>query len=191
MWDIQESDLDRSFLGQWEVTRVDDYLTPKAGTTSRSAIIRSKIDPEREVVKLYSYLPERYGLDSITVDGSYGLCGRVTERIKMENTKPNICFLYLHVIKAEDIPSRLKESGDIPGRYTLEGEAEIDDVVFNAQGNYTFPFTYYIKGEKNPVLWGLSLEIPIAKYNHYIRMRDIWYHDYEGAKIISSEDWRL
>ena len=184
MWNINESDLDKTFMGQWEITRVDDYLTQKSGTTVRNAVVRSRIDTKAGIIRLYSHLPTRYGLDPIVVDGSYGFCGRITERIKLSDTKPNISFLYLKVIKPEEMLSDMKKVAE--GMYTLEGKAEIDDVVFNAQGDYTFPVTYLIKGEKQLYLWGLSLEIPIGKYNHYVKMRDVWYHDYEGSKVIIS-----
>ncbi len=180
MWNICEEDLDKNFMGQWEITRVDDYLTQKSGTEPRDAILRSKV--EGNVIKLYSHLPSRYGLDPIIVDGSHGICGRITERIKIDDTKTNVNFLYLKVVKPKDIISSMKKVAE--GMWTITGEAEIDDVVFNAKGDYTFPFTYHLKGDKQPYLWGLSLEIPIEKYNHYIKMRDIWYNDYEGSKII-------
>ena len=183
---MQESDLDRTFMGQWEITRVDDYLTQKAGTSIRNTVIRSRVDLEKGVICLYSHLPTRYGLDPIVADGTYGICGKIVERIKIDSGKPNVSFLYLRVNKGEDILSSLKKVG--PGRYTLQGIAEIDDVVFNAQEDYTFPFTYYLKGEKQPYLWGVSIEIPIGKYNHYVKMRNVWYHDYEGSQVVTSED---
>jgi len=186
MWSIKETNLDRTFFGQWELTRVDDYLTEKAGTATRSAMVRSQIDHERGVIKFFSHLPHRYGLDPIIIDGSYGLCGRITERIRIDGSSHNITFLYLRLIKANEILEKITKD-DVDNR-TISGTAEVDDVVFNANNEYTFDCTYYLKGQKQPLMWGISLEMPIAKFNHYVKMRDVWYKDYDGAKGITSED---
>lgn len=184
MWEIDETNLDRTFLGQWEITRVDDYLTEKAGTVTRTAVVRSVVDIKTNTINLYAHLPSRYGLDPIVVNGSFGLCGRITERIKVGESRLNINCLYLRLIKPDETLKNLKEIA--PKRYVLRGKAEFDDVVFNSQGKFSFSCVYYFRG-KQPYLWGLSLSIPIDKFNHYIKMRDIWYQDYDGSKIITAD----
>nr|QBK86266.1 MAG: hypothetical protein LCMAC102_00610 [Marseillevirus LCMAC102] len=185
IWKLKDQDLDNTFIGQWEVTCTDDYDTPKAGTSIRTAVVRSKVDLENEIVRLYSYLTPRFGVDNIPMDGSVGVYGKITERSRVGvDSITRTDFLWIQSISPSDIKYKIQNIDGEKDKYTLLSTAEFDDVVFNAIGEYTFPITYHLKGEKIPMLWGLSIEIPLQKFNHYIRMRNLWYRDYEGAKII-------
>ena len=189
IWEVNEATLDKHFIGQWQVTPLDDYKTPKAGKTAISATVRSKIDRDAGIVRMFSYIPQRHGITQIEMNGSIGICGKVTERMKTSETGfARVDFLFLRAIPAEDIihsliPIDVPEEGDW---FMLKGKAEIDDVVFNIRGEFTFDITYFVKDKRSPVLWGMVIDIPLAKYNHYIRMRDLWYRDYEGATVVGS-----
>ena len=107
IWNINESLLDKHFIGQWEITALDNYKTPKAGKSQTVAMVRSKVNMEcgdgRGMIRLYSYVPNRQGIGKIEMDGSIGICGTVTERVKMTDNFARVDFLFLRAIHPDDI----------------------------------------------------------------------------------------
>lgn len=185
--DIREKDLDKVFIGSWEITEIDDYKTPKSGKIPSNGVIRSKVNHKDGTITLYGRIHPRFGEQNVVMDGSVGIYSKITERALIaENTIGRVNFLWIKLITPDNVISFRKSSGE---GYILETEAEIDDVVFNGDGDYTFPAKYFINIiNKQPILTGLEINIPICKFNHYIHMRDLWYRDYKGSSVICSEN---
>lgn len=183
MWDIKESDLDKTFIGEWSITQLDSYSSQKSGTTVKNVVVRSKVDKNKNIITLYSYVAPYTKTDVIHMNGAVGLTGTIGERSKINNsTISKINTLYLHALTFTDIQKNIEKVDE--GKYIIKGTCEFDDVVFNSDGNYTFEVIYHIKGERCKLLYGISIEIPIDKFNHYVIMRDLWYRDYDGSKLI-------
>lgn len=182
---LTEEYLDKIFIGQWEITQIDDYKTPKAGKTQRISVVRSKVDSNKEVITLYSRLHPRYGEQNIMMDGSIGIYGKITERFFItEATITRVDFLWIKLVSPDKINS-LKEKIVDGKKYTIETQAEIDDIVFNGDEKYTFCAKYDIEViDKQHILTGLEITIPVEKFNHYVQMRDLWYRDYKGSSPI-------
>ena len=182
---LTEEDLDKVFIGQWEVTQIDDYRSPKAGKSQSSTVVRSKVDHTENTITLYSHIHSRYGEQDITMDGSVGIYGKITERFFISDaTVTRVDFLWIRLIHPDKINSSKKEI--VEGKkYIIETEAEIDDIVFNGDGKYVFPVKYYIDIiHKQSLLRGIEIIIPIDKFNHYVHMRNLWYRDYKGSDKI-------
>lgn len=179
--DVTENDLDKVFIGQCEIVQVDEYMSPKAGTTIKTAAVRSKIDTVKQTITLYGHIPERHGTGDISLMGDVGVNCKITERIRIEAGFTRAEFLWIRTIPPGKILENTEEVSD--GKYILESLAEIDDIVYNATGEYVFPFRYHIRG-RNRILRGFEITMPIATFNTYIQMRDIWYKDYTGSKKI-------
>lgn len=115
------------------------------------------------------------------MDGSTGFYGRISERAigSNEGELLRVDVLYIKLLDAESIRTGYQMTSD--GHKVWRAEAEIDDVVFNQDNTYNYPLYYFAKG-KSPRLAGMYTEIPIAHFNHYVHMRDLWYRDYKGAQ---------
>lgn len=179
LMNITESELDKFFIGEWEITQIDDYNSPKAGTAANSAIVRSKVDEKSQTVTLYGYIPERYGTTDISLTGDVGIHGKVTERIRIEAGFTRVDFLWFRAVSASKILETTEEVS--PGKYILKTFAEIDDIVYNSTGEYVYPVVYHLRG-RNKILRGFEMTIPYKAFNTYIQMRDVWYKDYCGSK---------
>ncbi len=180
---FSERDLDTHFIGQWIVHHIDDYGTVKAGSVSRNAVVRSIVDFDKGIIKLVAVLPDRYGVTDIIMDGSAGFVSKITERTS-SNEKNVLClvdFLYIKLLTAEDVIKNVQTTSD--GYKVWKTVAEFDDIVFNQDKTYSYPLYYFGKG-KNLRLVGMYTEIPLAHFNHYVRMRDLWYRDYQGSKAV-------
>ncbi len=178
---IKDRDLDETFIGQWEIVRADDYLTPKAGTSPVIAVVRSKKDLEAGVITFYSAIHPKFKNDPIPMDGSVGIMGRITERFEANPPIINrVEVIYLHCISGSEIPGKIEHKD---GNMIIKGTCEFDDIIYTQQ-DIPMDITYYIKGDKTRYLWGMELVIPIDMYNHYVRMRDLWYRDYKGCQQI-------
>lgn len=178
---IKDRDLDETFIGQWEIVRTDDYLTPKAGTAALTAVVRSKRELETGTITLYSVIHPKFKNDPIPMDGSVGIMGRITERF--EATPPalnRIEVMYLHCIPGPEIPGKIEKTSE--GELYIKGTCEFDDICCIKSS--PLDITYYIQGDKTRYLWGMELVIPIDMYNHYVKMRDLWYKDYRGCQAI-------
>ena len=180
--DIKDTDLDETFIGQWEIIRVDDYLSLKAGTVPVIAVVRSKKDLELGIITFYSTIHPKYKNDPIIMDGSMGIMGRITEKFEINPpTLSRVEVIYIHCITGSDILSRIERTKD--GDMFVRGTCEFDDIIFDSE-NIPMDITYYIKGDKTKYLWGVKLVIPIDRYNYYVKMRDLWYRDYKGCQPI-------
>lgn len=187
MWNIEESDFDTTYLAQWEITQLDHRLSQKAGTVSIHAVVRSVVNKNEGTITLYSFVPgcSKNSRDFIIMNGSVGLSGKIGEKSKLSSGTGRVNTIYLHSLSQEFIQhNQIKVGKD---KYQLSGTCEFDDVVYNAHDDYTFPVTYYIRGRKK-ILHGLSIVIPIDKFNNYVRMKNLWYIDYDGAKEISPHE---
>lgn len=175
MFKYNENDLDTHFIGQWDIHYVDDYGMIKAGTVSRSAVVRSLIDDSKGIIKLISIIPIKNGVSPIIIDGTTGFYGKISERaMGSKDELTRVDFLHIKILKASDISKYVVENG-----YKIwETTAEIDDIVFNGDNTYTYSFKYIGKGN---ILIGMIIDIPISHFNHYVHMRDLWYRDYKGA----------
>ena len=185
---ISGENLDTVFIGQWEITQIDDYKSPKAGKSSVHSVVRSKVkitDDRDGVITLYSKLHSRCGEQNIVMDGTVGLYSKITERFFIsEATATRVDFLWIKLIRPDQINS-LKETIEEGKKYIVCAEAEMDDIVFNGDNRYTFNVKYHIDVvDKQHLLSGLELEMPIKKFNHYVHMRNLWYRDYKGSEII-------
>lgn len=182
-----EQDLDTHFIGQWDIHNVDDYGTIKAGTHSRSAVVRSKINLEHGTITLVSILSTRYGVTDIIIDGSIGLYGKITERARSgdddNKTLVRAEFGCAQLLSSEKLREECHKTTD--GYRVWRGTFELDDIVFNMSGRYSYPMYYFAKGNH---LVGMQLEMPIKDFNHYVHMRDLWYRDYRGTKEIHPRD---
>jgi len=179
---VRENDLDETFIGEWEIMRTDDYLTHKAGTSPVISVVRSKKDLESGTVTFYSVIHHKFKNDPIPMDGSVGLMGRITERF--EATPPalsRIEVMYLHCISGAEIVERTEHIG---GETFIKGSCEFDDICWQNQERASMPITYYVRGDKTKYLWAMKIDIPIDMYNHYVKMRDLWYRDYRGCQAI-------
>lgn len=186
MWDIKDSDFDLTYIGQWDITLLDNYLSQKSGTQIKNAVVRSIVDREKGVITLYSHVPNFYNSNHIIMNGEHGICGKIGEKTKIGTTTVGkINTLYLYNISPDDVKHKVKTE---EGKYVLHGKCEFDDLVFNGNKEYIFDVTYYICGDKKPILHGMTIEIPIDKFNNYVKMRDIWYFEYEGSKSILPND---
>nr|QBK85999.1 MAG: hypothetical protein LCMAC101_05940 [Marseillevirus LCMAC101] len=175
-------DLDETFIGQWEIVRVDDYLTPKAGTAPIIAIVRSKKDLDLGIITFYSVIHQKFKNDPIPMDGSVGIMGRITERFEVNPPGLNrIEVIYLHCISGSDILEKIENKDE---DMIIKGTCEFDDICWQKEKYSSMDITYYIRGEKTRYLWGMELVIPIALYNNYVKMRDLWYRDYKGCQAI-------
>ena len=157
-----EKEIDTTYIGQWEVVQLDDYLTQKAGTRQRNIVTRSKVDRSSKTVHLYAYLPLREKEDHIVADGTVGLKGKITERHLVREKIVRTTTLWIHPLTSDQIKNNKKGN-------TIFGTCEFDDVVYNPNGKYTYPVKYILS---NKILRGLHIEIPIADFNNYIRMRN-------------------
>ena len=176
---IKDRDLDETFIGQWEIVRTDDYLTPKAGTAPIIAVVRSKKDLEEGVITFYSVIHPKFKNDPIPMDGSVGIMGRITERFEANPPALNrIEVMYLHCIGGVDIPEKIEHKD---GETIIRGTCEFDDICWQNKERAPLDITYYIQGGKTRYLCGMKLVIPIDIYNHYVKMRDLWYRDYKGC----------
>ena len=179
IWNISESALDNNFIGMWTITILDSFNTPKSGEATVSAVVRSKVLNDN--ILLYAYIPKKFDVNDIILDGSIGIYSKITEKINMGDNKGTIGFMFLYAIKSDEIVNkRIKYKNG----YTITYKGEIDDIVYNSQLDYTFEVIYYLEGIKNPVLRGLRIAIPIEKFNHYVNMRNLFYIEYTGAKSI-------
>jgi len=148
-------------------------------------VVRSRVNLKEGTITFYSQIHSRYGEQNIVMDGSVGIYGKVTERFFIsETTIARIDFLWIKLILPDKINTIKKEL--IEGKkYIIETEADIDDVVFNTDGEYTFHVKYHIDViNKQYLLKGLEIVVPIDKFNHYVHMRNLWYRDYKGSEII-------
>jgi hypothetical protein len=179
-----EKDFDYTFLGQWIIHNVDDYGSIKAGTVSRTCTVRSKVDFQNDCIILAAFVPERYGVENIIMDGSVGLYGKIVEKVITSNKEGQtiIDFLYIKYLKAENIQKDYVINEN--GFRVWQTKAEIDDLVFNKDENYTYPFYYIGTNTYSSKLVGMLIEIPINHFNHYVHMRELWYNDYKGSKEI-------
>lgn len=178
---IKDRDLDETFIGQWEIVRADDYLTPKAGTVPIITVVRSKKDLDAGVITFYSVIHPKFKNDPIPMDGSAGIMGRITERFESSPSSLNrIEVMYLHCISGSEILEKTEKFED---GYIIKGTGEFDDIVWQ-QEHSPIDIIYHIKGEKTKYLWGMEVSIPIDSYNNYVRMRDLWYRDYHGCQQI-------
>ncbi len=176
-----EKELDTHFIGELEIHHIDDYDTIKAGSTSKSAVVRSRLDFNRGVIKLVAVIPDKFGANHITMDGSSGFYGKISERaIGYNEELLSVTFLYIKLLSAESVSKGYQMTSD--GYKVWRAEAEIDDVVFNQDNTYSYPLYYFAKGKGSPRLAGMYTEIPIAHFNHYVHMRDLWYRDYRGSQ---------
>jgi len=176
-----EKDLDTHFLGQLIVHNVDDYGSIKAGTTSKVATVRSKVNFETGYITFVSLLSSRYGVTDIIMDGSVGLYGKITEKIIQKgDEKTSVDLFYLKHIQSDKISKNYYITSD--GYKVWEGLCEMDDVVFNGGGVYGYPVFYYGTNTNCSKLVGITIEIPIKHMNYYIHMRNLWYLDYKGCK---------
>lgn len=179
-----EDDLDTVFIGQLDLHHVDDYGSVKAGTHSRTAVVRSVVDRKVGVITLIVYLAERYGVTNVLMDGSHGIYGKISERClnnKGELTRADL--LYLRLLPAKTIA---KESIMTEDHLVWLGQAEIDDLVFDLEKKYVYDVYYFARkiGKGSPILSGLQIDIPIEDFNLYVKMRNLWFRDYQGSKII-------
>lgn len=91
----------------------------------------------------------------------------------------SVLVIFMEYISPQTILERTKNE-DV-GEF--EGLCEFDDVLFNLHGEYTFPVTYYTN-EKRKTLMGFEIDIPIEKFNTYVRLKDLWLRDYKGSGSI-------
>ncbi len=175
-----EKDLDTHFIGHLTLDHIDDYGHVKAGSVSISTTVRSIVDTERGIIKLIAHIPIRHGIDQFIMDGSTGLFGTITERmIYVNGDLIKIDALYIKLLSANEIQKLSHKTTD---GYTIwRTSIEFDDVLFNQDGQYSYPLYFFAKGSK---LIGLYVEIPIRHFNHYVHMRDLWFCEYKGAKKI-------
>jgi len=182
-----ESDFDKEFFGQLEVVQLDDYGTPKNGTTKIYYMVRSIVNKEKGTVTLVS-CPPKYMTDKrISMDGTVGLSMRILDKYRDGTTSTNVPLFHMHHLLSKEV---LPKKEPIPGEdhmYKITVDIECDDIVYNQNGEYTFPLTIFCKG-KFPYMYGTETVIPIAKFNHLIRMRDIYYTDYKGCSRIEPDD---
>lgn len=183
-FDYAETDLDIHFIGQWEVHHIDKYGSIKSGTNSRSTVVRSQVNRLKGVVKLVAYIPDRNGVTDVIMDGSTGFHSKITERIaaNKEHEWIRVDFLYIHVLSEEQIRKGYTKTDD--GYRVWKTIAEIDDIVYNQNKEYTYPFYYFAEDTIAPKLLGMYVEIPIKHFNHYVMMRDLWFKKYKGAQEI-------
>jgi len=128
---IRDKDLDETFIGQWEIIRTDDYLTPKAGTVPIIAVVRSKKDLEAGAVTFYSMIHPKFKNDPIPMDGSVGIMGRITERFEANPSSLNrIEVMYLHCIPGHEILEKVESIGN---EYIIKGTCEFDDICWQNQ----------------------------------------------------------
>jgi hypothetical protein len=177
---LHESDLDRHFIGQLDMYEVDDYKTVKAGTGSHSGVIRSIVDEKNETITLVGHLTKRFNVRTFPSDGSVGLYGKITERFKDGTDMTRVDTIYLHHVEPRDIAASEPLTKDIS---TFQGRAEFDDVLFNLNEEFTFPVTYYTSKASHSI-FGIKLVIPTKRFNQYVTLRDVWYRDYKGCRVV-------
>jgi hypothetical protein len=183
-FDFTENDLDIHFIGQWNVNKIDDYGTVKAGTTSRCVVVRSQIDLDKDIIKLISYVPTKNGVTDIVLDGTFGLSGKISERStgSKEGELTRVDFLHINLLKSNKIAKEYSKTKE--GYRLWKTSAEIDDIVFNHDKTYSYPFYYIGTDTVSSKLIGMYVEIPIDHFNHYVKMRDLWFREYKGSKQI-------
>ncbi len=178
-----EQDLDKEFFGQLEVVQLDDYGTPKSGTVKTYYMVRSIVDHTKGTVTLVSCVPKYMNDGKIPMDGTVGLLIRILDKYKKGDVTTNIPLYHMHSLMSKDIvPKREVVPGD-DNIWKITVDMECDDVVYNQNGEYTFPCTIVCKG-KFPYMYGIEMVVPISKFNHLLRMRDIYYTDYKGCSHI-------
>jgi hypothetical protein len=184
IFNLSEKDFDYTFLGQWIVHNVDDYGSIKAGTLSRTCTVLSKVNFDKGTITLTAYIPDRYGVNDIIMDGSIGLYGKIVEKIGTgkEGEKITVDFMYIKYLQAEKVQKDyvINEKGQC----VWICNSEIDDLLFNKDGTYTYPFYYFGTNNFSSKLLGMMIEIPIVHFNHYVHMRDLWFIDYKGSKEV-------
>ncbi len=179
IWNINEELLDNTFIGMWTITILDSFNTPKAGSDVVTAVVRSKV--LENYIVLYSHIPKKFDVSSIVMDGSVGIYSKITEKIHMTDIKGMVGFMFLYAIKStEIIENKIKYKNG----YIIKSKGEIDDIVYNAQKDCTVDIIYYMEGFKNSILSGMKVIIPVETFNYYVKMRDVFYNEYTGAKAI-------
>lgn len=182
-FNFTEKDLDTTFIGQWDLHHIDNFGSIKAGTESIKTVVRSYIDFDTKNINLISIIPERNGVTNVYMDGSTGFYGTISERTtnykEAELIRMNV--LYIKLLKAKNV---LKDFIIKDNKKIWKTSAEMDDIIFNYDNKYTYPFYYFGTNEYNPKLIGMFIKIPIQNFNHYIRMRDLWIKDYKGVERI-------
>ena len=179
IWEVNENNLDLQFMGLWSITPLDNFNTPKSGTVSTLTVVRSKIQGNNIV--LYSYLPNKHNNTDIVMDGNVGIQSKISEKVLMKDNKGLIGMIFIYALTPNDVISKRQT---YKNGYIIDTEGEIDDIVYSANGEYKFKVTYYIENCKTSVLKGIRVVIPIEKFNHYVKMRDLYYMEYIGAKAI-------
>ncbi len=175
-----EKDLDTHYIGQWDIYHIDEYGTVKAGTVSRTGVVRSIVDFDKGVIKLVSVIPDHYGVNDIIMDGSTGFYGKISERaLNHKDEISRVDYLYIKLLNAESVLDKSRTTLD--GYKIYKTIAKVDDVVFNQDDTYSYPLYYFAKGEKSPRLVGMYVEIPITHFNHFVHMRNLWFRDYKGS----------
>lgn len=182
--DLAQKDLDTHFIGQWDVHHVDKYGSVKAGTNSRTTVVRSRIDQRTGVIILVAHLPDRNGVTDIIMDGSTGFHSKISERITIskDDEYTRVDCLYIKLLTESQVRKEYTRTGN--GYRVWETVAELDDVVYNQNDAFRYPFYYLATDTTAPKLVGMYVEIPIADFNEYVRMRDLWFKNYKGARVI-------
>jgi len=179
IWNINESVLDYNFIGMWTITILDAFNTPKSGTTTISAVVRSKV--VKDNIVFFSHIPKKFDVDDIIMDGFIGIYSKISEKVSMGDTKGMVGFMFLYAIRSNEI---IKNRIKYKNGYIIISKCEIDDIVYNSTQDFTFDVIYYMEGVKNPILKGIKIKIPIKCFNQYVKMRNLFYNEYIGAKTI-------
>lgn len=185
---ISYENLDDFFIGTLSLSILDDYHQVKSGTSSYTGSVRSKVDKNKGIVYLISYLPIRGGTNKLNLHNIKFLNGRITERFKTScssSSIQNITSIYLRDINTSQIREAEIVDKD-KNILTFKHKCEFDDVLFNLNDeDFTFDVTYYIKKNKIGLYFhALVIEIPITKFNLYIEARNNWYRHYAGCTTI-------
>lgn len=180
---VSEKDLDHHFLGKWNINHIDKYGTIKAGTKEHIARVRSKVDIDVGIIRLYAYISEQHGTANIIMDGTTGFYSKIIEDISCE--KEDECipinFLFIKLLTDEQIRNDYTK---LHGYRIWRSTAEITDMVYNQNQEYCYPFYYIAKDTNTPKMIGMYTELPITHFNEYVTMRNLWINDYKKSTHI-------